>query len=124
MSFLDSRLHISVPDTELAIRFTPDPKGYIGKRILPMRPVKRKNDLIRQLNKANIIQKRDLRVGARGHVAEVQFKMDAEQNYFAVDYAVSAVVDVLGSAQPGGVFSHPPPNHRGQQHRLALLTSR
>lgn len=99
MSFLDSRLHISVPDTELAIRFTPDPKGYIGKRILPMRPVKRKNDLIRQLNKANIIQKRDLRVGARGHVAEVQFKMDAEQNYFAVDYAVSAVVDFGEQAQ-------------------------
>lgn len=99
MSFLDSRLHISVPDTELAIRFTPDPKGYVGKRILPMRPVKRKNDLIRALNKANIIQKRDLRVGARGQVAEVQFKMDAEQSYFAVDYAVSAIIDFGEAAQ-------------------------
>ena len=99
MSFLDSRLHISVPDTEMAIRFTPDPKSYVGKRILPMRPVRRKNDLIRQINKANIIQKRDLRVGAKGRVAEVQFRLDQEQSFFTIDYAVSAIIDFGEAAQ-------------------------
>lgn len=106
MSFLDSRLHVSVPDTELAIRYTPDPKGYVGTRILPMRPVRRKNDLIRRINKANLIQKRDLRVGAKGSVAEVQFRLDAEDNYFAIDYAVSAIIDFGEAAQADSILQY------------------
>ena len=104
--FLDADLHPSVPDTELAVRFTPDPGGYCGEEILPVRPVQKKNDLIRQINQANIVQRRDLRVGGRGNLAKVQFRLDANQSYFAADYAVTAWCDNGERAQADSILQY------------------
>jgi hypothetical protein len=92
MAFLDSQLHINVPLTDYAVAFRPEENQYLWNTLLPQKPVRHRSDLIRQISKANLLRRQDLRVGKGGRVTEVQFKLDPNLSYNAVDYAASAIL--------------------------------
>lgn len=92
MAFLNSELHINVPLTDYAVAFRPEVKGYLWAKLLPPKIVNKRSNFIRQISKAQLLRKYDLRVGTRGEVAEVQFKIDQNLSYLAADYSVQSVL--------------------------------
>lgn len=104
--FLEADLHPSVPDTELALRFTPGPGFYVGDGLLPSRPVNKKNDYLRQFGKGNLLRKRDLKVSGRGALAKVQFQFEQSVNYFCVDLGVSVFCDNGERAQADSIVQY------------------
>ena len=92
MSFLQSQLHVSVPLTDFAVAFRPEEEGYLWGKLLPPKTVTKRTNLIRQISKAQLLRGYELRVGKGGRVAEVQFKVDTNLSYNAVDYAVESVL--------------------------------
>jgi hypothetical protein len=92
MAFTTSTLHVSVPLTDLAVAFRPDENGYLWNKLLPQKIVRKRTDLIRQISKGQLLREYDLRAGKGGRVQEVQFKVDPNQSFNAVDYAVQAIM--------------------------------
>ena len=92
MPFLSSQLHVNVPLTDYAVSFKPDLKGYLWSTILPPKIVSKRSNLIRQIDKGQMLRKYDLRVGKGGRVQDVQFKVNANLSYSAVDYAVESIL--------------------------------
>ncbi len=92
MAFLDSQLHINVPLTDYAVAYRPEEDGYLWNTLLPRKYVKHRSDIIREIDKGNLLRRYDLRVGKGGQVSEVQFKVGANKTYNAVDYAVKALL--------------------------------
>lgn len=92
MAFLDSALHINVPLTDYAVAFRTKEDEYMWDKLLPPKVVSKRSDIIRQIDKGNLLRKYDLRVGTGGRIPEVQFKVSQNFTYNAVDYAVRAVL--------------------------------
>lgn len=90
MAFSNSDLHINMPLTDFAVSFRP--AGYLWSKLLPQKVVNKRSNFIRQLSKAQMLRKQDLRVGSRGEVAEVSFRIDQNLSYLCADYAVQTVV--------------------------------
>lgn len=88
MAFLDSQLHINVPLTDYAVAFRPELNEYLWNTLLPQKIVSHRSDLIRQIDKGQLLRKYDLRVGKASEVTEIQFKIDQNFSYNAQDYAV------------------------------------
>lgn len=89
----DSQLHVNIPLTDYAIGFRPDESGFLWRSLLPEKVVPNTSNIIRQIDRANLMQVPDIRNGAQGYMSEVQFKMGASQTYACVDYAVEVVKD-------------------------------
>jgi hypothetical protein len=92
MAFNTSTLHISVPLTDLAVAYRPEEDGYLWSTLLPPKIVTKRTDLIRQIDKGNLLRWQDLRTGKAGRVQEVQFKVGSNLTFNAIDYAVEAVL--------------------------------
>lgn len=92
MSFLNSELHLNVPLTDLAVRFSPIEAGYLWSKLLPPKVVNKRSNFIRQISKGQLLRIGDYRVGTGGQVQEIQFKVDPSQQYACIDYAVEAVL--------------------------------
>lgn len=92
MAFNTSTLHISVPLTDLAVAFRPELEGYLWSTLLPPKVVTKRTDLIRQIDKGNLLLRKDLRAGKGGRVEEVQFKVGENLSFSAIDYAVQAIL--------------------------------
>lgn len=92
MPFLQSQLHVSVPLTDFAVAFRPDEEGYLWGQLLPPKVVTKRTNLIRQISKAQLLRKYELRVGRGGRVSEVEFKVDQNLSYSATDYAVESIL--------------------------------
>lgn len=90
--FTSSTLHVSVPLTDLAVAFRADEQGYLWSSLLPPKVVRKRTDLIRQIDKGQLLRKYDLRAGAGGRIQEVQFKVGSNLSFNAIDYAVQAVM--------------------------------
>lgn len=93
MAFLESTLHVSVPLTDYAQKFIPNQEGYVWSKMLPIKNVRKRTDLIRAFNKGQTLRRWDLRGGSGGSdVQEVQFKMDPNKSFNCQDYAVQAII--------------------------------
>lgn len=92
MAFNNSTLHVNVPLTDLANRFTPEMEGYLWSRLLPPKVVTKRSDLIRQIDKGNLLRLYDLRAGAAARVQEVQFKVNSSLTFNAIDYSVQTIL--------------------------------
>lgn len=92
MPFIDSQLHYNQALTDYAIGFRQDIAGYLWSRLLPPKTVTKRSDVIRQIDKGQLLRKYDLRVGSSGRITEVQFKIGANFNFNAIDYAVEATM--------------------------------
>lgn len=92
MSFLNSELHLNVPLTDLAVRFSPIEAGYLWSKLLPPKVTNKRSNFIRQISKGELLRIGDFRVGTGGQVQEVQFKVDNSLSYNCIDYAVEAVL--------------------------------
>lgn len=92
MSFLNSELHLNVPLTDLAVRFSPIKEGYLWSRMLPPKVVNKRSNFIRQISKGQLLRIGDYRVGTGGQVQEIQFKVDNSLSYNCIDYSVEAVL--------------------------------
>ena len=79
MSFLNSELHLNVPLTDLAVRFSPIEAGYLWSKLLPPKVVNKRSNFIRQISKGQLLRIGDYRVGTGGQVQEIQFKVDDSQ---------------------------------------------
>jgi len=90
--FTSSTLHVSVPLTDLAVAFRADENDYLWSSLLPPKVVRKRTDLIRQIDKGQLLRKYDLRAGAGGRIQEVQFKVGSNLSFNAIDYAVQAVM--------------------------------
>lgn len=92
MPFIDAQLHQNQALTDYALAFRQDLLGYLWSRLLPPKPVAKRSDYIRVIDKGQLLRKYDLRVGASGRLTEVQFKIGANQQFNAADYAVEATM--------------------------------
>lgn len=92
MSFLNSELHLNVPLTDLAVRFSPIEAGYLWSKLLPPKVVNKRSNFIRQISKGQLLRIGDYRVGTGGQVQEVSFKVDTSLQFNCIDYAVEAVL--------------------------------
>lgn len=92
MSFLNSELHLNVPLTDLAVRFSPIEAGYLWSKLLPPKVVNKRSNFIRQISKGQLLRIGDYRVGTGGQVQEIQFKVDNSLQFNCIDYAVEAVL--------------------------------
>lgn len=92
MPFLSSQLHVNVPLTDYAVSFRPDLNGYLWSTILPPKVVTKRSNLIRQIDKGQMLRKYDLRAGKGGRVQDVQFKVAQNLSYNAIDYALQSVI--------------------------------
>lgn len=92
MPFIDSQLHYNQALTDFAIGFRQDAAGYLWSKLLPPKTVTNRSNVIRQIDKGQLLRKYDLRVGPSGRITEVQFKVGANLSYNAIDYAVEATM--------------------------------
>jgi len=92
MAFNASTLHVNVPLTDLANRFTPEMEGYLWSRLLPPKVVTKRSDLIRQIDKGNLLRLYDLRAGDASRIQEVQFKVNSNLSFNAIDYGVQTIL--------------------------------
>ncbi len=92
MSFLNSELHLNVPLTDLAVRFSPIKEGYLWSKLLPPKVVNKRSNFIRQISKGQLLRIGDYRVGTGGQVQEIQFKLDTSLQYNCIDYSVQSVL--------------------------------
>ncbi len=92
MAFTQSTLHVSVPLTDLALAFRPNLNGYLWSTLLPPKVVTKRTDLIRQIDKGNLLRQYDLRTGKGGRVQEVQFKVGSNLSFNAIDYSIQAIL--------------------------------
>lgn len=106
MAFLSSQLHVSVPLTDLAVAYRQDLKNYIWSELMPPKVVSKRSDLIRQINKGNLLRTYEMRSGKGGNVQEIQFKIDQNQSYNAVDYAVQAVLSNTEAAEADAILEY------------------
>lgn len=106
MSFLSSKLHISVPLTDLAVAFRIDKSKYLWSKLLPPKVVSKRSDLIRQISKAQLLRAYELRAGKGGSVTEVQFKIDQNLSFNCVDFAVEAVLSNTESMEADAILEY------------------
>lgn len=105
MAFTPSTLHVSVPLTDYALAFRPNMEGYFWNRLLPIKQVRKRSDLIRQIDKGNLLRKYDLRAG-RGRVQQIQFKVGSNLSFNAIDYAVEALLDNTESMEADEILQY------------------
>jgi hypothetical protein len=85
--------------------------------LLPPKVVSKRTNLIRQISKAQLLRKYDLRVGKGGRVQEVQFKVDSNLSYNAIDYSVEAVMRETESMEADEILEYE------QEQMLACLVA-
>lgn len=106
MSFSNSDLHINVPLTDFAVAYKPELAGFLWSKLLPPKVVNKRSNFIRQLSKAQMLRKQELRVGNRGSVAEVSFKTDTSLSYLCADYAVQSIIDNTESMEADEILQY------------------
>lgn len=93
MGLNDSTLHLNVPLTNLAVGYRPDHKKFLWNKLMPPMVVPNTSNIIRQIDRANLMTLPDIRSGAQGFMTEVALKMGADLNYRCIDYACEVVRD-------------------------------
>lgn len=106
MAFLNSQLHVSVPLTDLAVAFRVKKDQWLWSKLLPPKVVNKRTDLIRQISKAQLLRSYELRAGKGGAVQEIQFKIDDNQSFKCIDYAVEAVLSNTESAEADAILEY------------------
>lgn len=104
MGFLTNQLHVSVPLTDLAVAYRQNLKGYLWSKLLPPKVVSKRSDLIRQVNKGNLLRLREMRSGKGGGVTEIQFQIDPNLSFNCIDYAVQAVLGNTEAAEADSIL--------------------
>lgn len=117
MPFLDNGLHLNQGLTDFGIGFTANLSEYLWNKLLPIKIVRHRSDYIRSIDKGNLLQLRDLRVGKGGRIADVSFKIGENFRFNAVDFAAEATLRSSESANADEVLQY-------EQEQLAtMLTS-
>lgn len=106
MAFLTSQLHVSVPLTDLAVAYRQDLKNFLWSKLLPPKVVSKRTDLIRQINKGNLLRLREMRSGKGGGVTEIQFQIDPNLSFNCVDYAAEAVLSNTEAAEADSILEY------------------
>ena len=91
MSEARNVLHVAVPETQLAVAYRADMSQYLWDSLLPIKMVYKPFNLIRGINKGNLLRRRELRAGP--NAPRVQFKMDANQTYQTTDFMLEVLSD-------------------------------
>lgn len=102
----DSVLHLNVPLTDLAVAFRADHKKFLWQKLMPPKVVPNTSNIIRQIDRANLMSLPDIRAGANGFMSEVQFKMGADINYRCIDYSVEVVKDRRERANADSILQY------------------
>lgn len=106
MAFNDSQLHLNVPLTDLAVAFRPDEDGLLWNKLLPPKVVPNTSNIIRQIDRANLMSIQEMKSGAQGWAGEVQFKIGADQTYSCIDYACEVVKDRRERANADAILEY------------------
>jgi len=106
MAFNDSQLHLNVPLTDLAVAFRPDEDGLLWNKLLPPKVVPNTSNIIRQIDRANLMSIQEMKSGANGWAGEVQFKVGADQTYACIDYACEVVKDRRERANADAILEY------------------
>ena len=106
MAFNSSQLHINVPLTDLAVAYRAEEDGYLWSVLLPPKVVNKRSNLIRSIDKGQLLRTYELRSGKGGAVSEIQFKVGANQSYMAVDYSVEAVLSGTESMEADEILEY------------------
>lgn len=91
MSENRSALHVAVPETALAVAYRADMSQYLWDALLPIKMVDKPFNLVRGVNKGNLLRRRELRAGP--NAPRVQFKMDTNQTYQTDDFMLEILSD-------------------------------
>lgn len=111
MSQLSSVLHVNVPLSDLAVAYRQDMKEFMWDTLLPIKVTDKRSNLIRGVNKANLLRRQELRVGNRGSsVPRVRFKMDPSVSYNCTDIAVECMNDDREQAEADDIVQYVPEN--------------
>ena len=106
MGFLDSNLHYNQALTDLAVAFRQEEEGYLWSKLLPPKVVAHRSDVIRQIDKGQLLRLYDMRVGRGGRAGEIQYKIGANLTYNTIDYAVEAIVRGTEAANADAILQH------------------
>jgi len=111
MSQLSSVLHVNVPLTDLAVAYRQDMSTFLWDQLLPIKMTDKRSNLIRGVNKANLLRRHELRAGNRGSaISRVRFKMDPNQSYNCTDIAVECLNDDREEAEADDIVQYVPEN--------------
>lgn len=106
MGFLDSNLHVNQALTDYAVAFRQEEAGYLWSKLLPPKVVAHRSDIIRQIDKGQLLRLYDLRVGRGGRAGEIQYKIGSNLTFNCIDYAVEAIVRATEAANADAILQH------------------
>lgn len=105
MAFLNSQLHVNQALTDYAISFRPELEDYLWNTALPKKVVSHKSDVIRSIDKGQILRLWDIRTGGQAKPSQrVSFKIGANQLYECVSYRAEAILDPVERANADSVL--------------------
>jgi len=108
---LSSVLHVNVPLTDLAVAYRQDMSSFLWDTLMPIKVTDKRSNLIRGVNRAQLLRRHELRAGNRGDsIARVRFKMDASQSYNCSDIAVEVLNDDREEAEADDIVQYVPEN--------------
>lgn len=106
MGFLDSNLHYNQALTDLAVAFRQEEEGYLWSKLLPPKVVQHRSDVIRQIDKGQLLRLYDMRVGRGGRAGEIQYKIGANLTFNTIDYAIEAIVRATEASNADAILQH------------------